>query len=239
MVSAHTHMRDHVAEAAGMKETSVPATELEDDWLNVFERYAEDASSERLQGLWGKVLAGEIRRPGRFSTRTIRFLSEFSQADAVTFENFAKSAFDDHAPKKVVIKDKGSNITNLINLEASGLVQGASGLGLRKFIIFDNNGRAFLQEEKLFIVLSGEPGKRLSYEALILTPLGQEVLCLVGTRNAKEAAKVVANAIRTSQVFEAHLGVLPHSDTSGGIHVIEVLWQKEISESQTVEGTAS
>lgn len=100
-------------------------TEPDDDWLNVFERYVEDASSERLQGLWGKVLAGEIRRPGRFSTRTLRFLSEFSQADALTFESFAKSAFADNAPKKAVTNKEDRNIGHLIHLEASGLIQGA------------------------------------------------------------------------------------------------------------------
>ena len=32
--------------------------EIEDDWLNLFSSSAENASSERLQNLWGKVLAG-------------------------------------------------------------------------------------------------------------------------------------------------------------------------------------
>ena len=40
--------------------------EVDIDWLNVFERYAEDASSARMQNLWGRILAGEIRRPGQF-----------------------------------------------------------------------------------------------------------------------------------------------------------------------------
>ncbi len=39
---------------------------IDDDWLNVFERYAEDASTERMQKLWGRVLAGEVRAPGKY-----------------------------------------------------------------------------------------------------------------------------------------------------------------------------
>ncbi|MCK9917595.1 DUF2806 domain-containing protein, partial [Microbacteriaceae bacterium K1510] len=35
--------------------------DVDEDWLNVFERYAQDASSERLQTLWARILAGEIR----------------------------------------------------------------------------------------------------------------------------------------------------------------------------------
>lgn len=100
-------LQDHATSAENLATGSVPTSELDDNWLNVFERYAEDASSERLQGLWGKVLAGEVRQPGRFSSRTLRFLSEFSQSDALLFETFAKSVFGDNAPKKLVApKDK-------------------------------------------------------------------------------------------------------------------------------------
>lgn len=100
-------LQDHATSAENLATGSVPTSELDDNWLNVFQRYAEDASSERLQGLWGKVLAGEVRQPGRFSSRTLRFLSEFSQSDALLFETFAKSVFGDNAPKKLVApKDK-------------------------------------------------------------------------------------------------------------------------------------
>jgi Protein of unknown function (DUF2806) len=49
--------------------------QVDDDWLNVFERYAEDASSERLRDTWARVLAGEIRKPKSFSLITLRFIS--------------------------------------------------------------------------------------------------------------------------------------------------------------------
>ena len=32
---------------------------IEDDWLNIFGRHAENASSEMLRDLWAKILAGE------------------------------------------------------------------------------------------------------------------------------------------------------------------------------------
>lgn len=49
-----------------------PGLSIDEDWLNIFERYAEDASTERVQNLWGRVLAGEIRTPGRYAARTLR-----------------------------------------------------------------------------------------------------------------------------------------------------------------------
>lgn len=62
---------------------------VDDDWLNTFERYAEDASSDRMRNLWAKVLSGEIRKPRSYSLRTIRFLSELEAETASTFENIS------------------------------------------------------------------------------------------------------------------------------------------------------
>jgi hypothetical protein len=57
-------------------------SEIEDDWLNLFARLSEDKSSEELQQLFGKILSGEIRRPGSFSLRTLQLMSTITKADA-------------------------------------------------------------------------------------------------------------------------------------------------------------
>jgi hypothetical protein len=43
--------------------------------MNLFVSYAERASSEDLQDVLARILAGEIRRPGSFSLRTMQFMS--------------------------------------------------------------------------------------------------------------------------------------------------------------------
>ena len=57
----------------------------DDDWMNSFMRFAEDASSERMQDLFGRVLSGQILRPGAFGLATLRTLSELDQALANNF----------------------------------------------------------------------------------------------------------------------------------------------------------
>ncbi|SEG29941.1 DUF2806 domain-containing protein [Billgrantia desiderata] len=57
----------------------------DDDWMNCFSRFAEDASSERLQDLFGRILAGEVLRPGAFGLATLRILSELDQTLANDF----------------------------------------------------------------------------------------------------------------------------------------------------------
>ncbi|WP_434773710.1 DUF2806 domain-containing protein [Pantoea agglomerans] len=56
-----------------------------DDWMNVFTRFAEDASSERLQDLFGRILAGQVTRPESFGLTTLRVLSELDQNVALDF----------------------------------------------------------------------------------------------------------------------------------------------------------
>lgn len=205
------------------------APQVDDDWLNVFERFAEDASTERMQGLWSRVLAGEIRKPGSFSMRTLRFLSEFSQTDGSMFSSFCDSAFGDHAPASLVKSEDIKDIRHLLNLEAAGLITGASGLGLNRTMTFSQKGHAFLIEGRLGVLLTGESNTSFVTDIVALTALGQELIPLLPNRDARAAARKVALAIRTPQIKSAFLVVLAN-DLSGVSNIIpmEIIWQETL-----------
>lgn len=63
------------------------------DWTARFFRIAEDISTDEMQALWGKVLAGEVKRPGSYSLRTLDVLKNISQKEAETFVRVARIAF--------------------------------------------------------------------------------------------------------------------------------------------------
>jgi hypothetical protein len=212
------------AEEAKGLEVSDTATPLDEDWLNVFERYAEDASTERMQNLWGRVLAGEIRKPGRYSTRTLRFLSEFSRSEGLLFAEFCKSSFGDTAPNALVQPAGKSDIRDLISLESSGLIQGATGLGLSLKLTFDANGNSFMREGALMLVLKGAPGEQIQIGACMLTTLGQELQSLLPGRDVRAAARAVAAAIRMPAITSAIMATTIGSDGSYAVP-IETLWQ--------------
>ena len=58
---------------------------ISDDWLNAFEMEARQKSTEEMQFFFGKVLAGEIRQPGSYSTRTVKILGSLDQKVADLF----------------------------------------------------------------------------------------------------------------------------------------------------------
>jgi hypothetical protein len=195
-----------------------------EDWLNVFERFAEDASTERMQGLWGRVLAGEIRRPGKFSLRTLRFLSEFSQSDAVLFAEICESAFGDMLLKSLVKPEGSSDIQHLMQLEAAGLITGAIGLGLKLTLTSDAAGHFFLREQNLHLVFRGEPNTSIELSCLSLTPMGVEVMSLIPNRDPRSAMRRVAQSAKSSQIKAAFIG---HQASAGSVTIIEQLWLDE------------
>ena len=59
---------------------------ISDEFLNSFEEEARQKSSEDMQLLFGRILAGEIRKPGAFSIRTLKVLGEVEQGVAILFK---------------------------------------------------------------------------------------------------------------------------------------------------------
>lgn len=62
------------------------------DWTTRFFRIAEDITTDEMQALWGKVLAGEVKRVGSFSLRTLDILKNISKKEAEAFVRVARIA---------------------------------------------------------------------------------------------------------------------------------------------------
>ena len=67
--------------------------DISDDWLNVFEEHAGRMSSENMQRLFGRILAGEIRRPTAYSIKTLNLMAQLDNEAAALFTRFCSLAF--------------------------------------------------------------------------------------------------------------------------------------------------
>ena len=74
---------EHAAQELGDRE--VQDHEVDHDWTARFFNNVQDVSSEEMQQLWAKVLAGEVERPGQFSLRTLDTLHNMSVGEAKLF----------------------------------------------------------------------------------------------------------------------------------------------------------
>lgn len=91
-------------EATGKGQILEGPETLSDEFLDRVERYAEDASTEELQERWGRVLAGEIRKPGTFNPKVLRTVDELNSEDAILFESIAKYHVDGGLMKPLMPK---------------------------------------------------------------------------------------------------------------------------------------
>ncbi len=58
---------------------------VSEDWVNAFDVEAGNMSTEQMQRLFGKILAGEIVRPGSFSIRTLKIMAQLDNKAALLF----------------------------------------------------------------------------------------------------------------------------------------------------------
>lgn len=65
--------------------------EINDDWLNNFEKEASQKSTEDMQLMFSRVLAGEISSPDSFSIKTVKLLGELDRSAATLFQKFCSA----------------------------------------------------------------------------------------------------------------------------------------------------
>lgn len=109
------------ADSGDSPNTSNDDADLNPDWLNRFTRFAEDVSNEELQKVWGRVLAGEIRKPNSFSISSLRLLSELDADMALAFQDIYRLSISDRIvrPKEM----SGKTLDVYQELQTAGLIR--------------------------------------------------------------------------------------------------------------------
>ena len=176
---------------------------VDEDWLNYFEQYAEKASTERMQDLWARVLAGEIRKPQSFSLATLRFLAEIDKEMASLFEKVAKHRLE----KGFILKPgneelKGQNLLNLTFLEEVGLLQNIS-LGLN----LDgpaNDGIVFFKEGG-FVLRTGSK-ENIALGVIRITRIGREIAKILPSTDKisvlENIEKMISDKVKFSEIHK-------------------------------------
>ena len=108
--------------------------DMENDWISNFFEKCRLISDEEIQGLWAKVLAGEANEPGKFSKRTVNFLSSIDKTDAIMFTKLCGYIWIIDKDATILIYDnknelyisKGIIFSALNHLEDIGLLSFAS-----------------------------------------------------------------------------------------------------------------
>lgn len=218
--------KDNVAIEAyqDLKRQPPPADVSGPEAINVeimdrIEFYASDASTQELRERWGRVLAGEIRKPGTFSLKVLRVIDEMGADTALLFERICKDRLADTVPQCLTSIHFGE----AMRLSEADLFQQPQTLSrslnwlpdaddAARWLIFDEYGISFeyngpLPEGlKRGLHLGGGPG--LSSYALTQSALAiASLLDYTEEENIKRLAKVFREWMPTAEIWLLKKGV--------------------------------
>ena len=169
------------ADELGDKE--VQNHDVDHDWVARFFSDAQDVTSEHMQRIWAKILAGEVETPGRTSLHTLSILKNMSQRDAELFEEISRFVFHDFIFNVSEYTDKISEfprLETLINIESYGLLHADIGLARtmethtegQKYVI----GKRRKRGKRIYRILRNDGGfHKIQIPAIPLSPQGREL----------------------------------------------------------------
>lgn len=103
-------------------EKKIDSEKPDSDWTTRFFRIAEDITSDQMQELWGKVLAGEVKQPGSYSLRTLGLLKNITQKEAEIFVKVGQLSFSAAEITFIPNPDMGKYLQDKLGISFSDLM---------------------------------------------------------------------------------------------------------------------
>lgn len=83
-----------IVELQNFDPSKLPALLPSNEWAAHFYDSAKDCSDDEIRILWSKILAGEIKEPGKYFKRTLTNLKQIEKHEAEWFGKFCKYTID-------------------------------------------------------------------------------------------------------------------------------------------------
>lgn len=164
--------------------TEVSNEPVDLDWTTRFFDAVSDVSTDEMQILWGKILAGEVNKPGSFSFRTLEAVRNMSKREAELF-SFLTTVITNAGEEMVVISD-----TSLLNkykisygsimlLDECGLINSSGTLSYNPIV--SKTKVLPIYNKKRIALVSGktEEDQKISFGVHTLTRVGKELITII------------------------------------------------------------
>lgn len=168
---------------------------IDPDWIISFFNSVEDISNEQIQQLWGKLLAGEIKKPNSFSKRTLNVLKNLTQKEANIFQHISPyvlrcsgdrtKSFDDYflpsdafSPRDLLEKYSIS-FPEILVLHEAGLISENDWISTGVIIQPGETEYICGMKEKMQLSNTDSTETQIFCSAYILTEAGKELLPIV------------------------------------------------------------
>lgn len=189
--------------------TPISDKEIDPDWLYRWRDCASYVSSEQLQAIWGRILAGELKSPGSFSLRLMEFIRTLSKEDAEKIERVFSYGFDCFIPKvpEGALEKEAISLNLLIELQSLGVLTGAGSIGLAYSLKSQTKDRfvcLLCCHGKGLLLQHADPAKTFSISAMPITDLGRQVIS-IGKFTSRENYIIAFGRYIKQQGFDVSL----------------------------------
>ena len=212
----------NIGAVIGMAADELKGKEVEDrdvdhDWVARFFADVQDVTSEKMQEIWSKILAGEVEAPGRTSLHTLAILKNMTQEDAELFENFSEFIFG-----RILITEESFRMIHgypkantIMKLQSYGLVIMQNNFSHN----FDlKSGEGITYDDKVVYRISGKSmATEIKFTCFYLTPQGEELYNLTGSMVNNDYLKRIAKFLKEKGDFKLERAPILEKSTDGRV----------------------
>lgn len=178
---------DHVVRYAAEElcdKDEIESQPVDPDWVARFFNSASDIGSDEMRQIWGKILAGEVNKPGSFSLRTLDVVRNMNQQDAELFTKIAPFLVFSRSGEKIISSSNellakyGVSYGDIMTLDECGLINSSGNLSINFKLIEGQPSLLYTSERAA--VLHGLIDKitEVSFGVHNLTAAGKELLSI-------------------------------------------------------------
>lgn len=160
--------------------------DVEGDWVTRFFDIAKDISNEQMQYIWGKILAGEVSKPGSFSLRTLDTIRNLSKSEAQLFQKIMPCILRTGGlaflpSNESLLRKYGVKYIDLVLLDECGLLNIANSLSSRP-TLSSGEEKDYLNCKSLIRLINKEDSSIILNLGLYkLTAIGMELFSILKT----------------------------------------------------------
>lgn len=164
-------------EISQMDDSNVSDEPVDADWITRLFHIVKDISSEEMQFVWGKILAGEIKRPGSFSLKTLDIIRNITRQDAEEFQRVAPLVLQATNCQFIIsspdiLSQFGITFASVLGLDECGLLNSSGTLSVN--LLVTNHQADTTYNKELFIHVIGTDEEKVEI------PLGIHTLTRAG-----------------------------------------------------------
>lgn len=168
-------------------------------WAMRFFDSAAEINDEETQKLWAKILAGEIKKKGSFSLRTLEAMKNLSQEEAALFQEYSQYFISINTQSFLLLNEKVNKkfeleFRDLMTLNYAGLMS----VTPKEFILtstHNNYIRHFFTKNVVFLLKWTDSNKSVIFRACDLTSVGSEMLTLASKDSDRNYMKELMRSI--------------------------------------------